>query len=405
MNGVLDRVAVEHLAELTTRLVAFRTVSGETNGELQACVEYVRAHIRDRVPAVHEWAVPIAGGKPSLLCSIGDEPPRLLLCGHVDVVAATDEAAFSAYRVGGKGSWLVGRGTADMKGPVAALIDIFESDQVRGLGILLTSDEESGGNDGTRHVLECIPWRPDVVLLPDGGANMRLVTEQKGLLRMRLDAMGRAAHAARPWKGKNAAERLYQAHRLLKRAYGQPRGESDWRPSISLTYVQTGKNNWNVVPDHAEAVVDMRYPGSGPFAWTKATLLQDIQSRLGNGRNARLQVQVTELLDVDPFLLDTDSPWIEHLQTVVKQVQDEPLPLHREAGGSDARFFCREGIPVLMYQPRCEDAHGSHERISMESLAEFREITARFVRRVLHRSDRAAASIDAPRSDAGSARS
>src|SRR5262249_42847254 len=134
----------ERLVTLTERLVAFPTVAHE-DAALRACVAWVREHVETRVPGLQTRLV-VSGGKPALLFTRGERSPRILLAGHLDVVAA-DPGAFSMRRGGG---WLLGRGVADMKGPVAALLDLFETESRSGLGLLLTTDEENGGKDGAR---------------------------------------------------------------------------------------------------------------------------------------------------------------------------------------------------------------------------------------------------------------
>src|SRR5262249_584735 len=150
---------------------------------------------------------------------------------------------------------------ADMKGPVAALMDVFVAEAHSHVGLLLTCDEESGGAHGTQHVLRSLAWRPEVVLLPDGGASMRLVTQQKGLLRLKLTAVGRSVHAARPWQGINALERAFRGYQSMRRAYPPPREEADERISVTLTALHSVGNSPNALPDVAEGVLDVRYPG------------------------------------------------------------------------------------------------------------------------------------------------
>lgn len=383
--GAASRVAsARHLADLASRLIEYRTTEDRPD-ELKRCRDFARAHLLVHAPHASEWPLPESGGKPILLVSHGERPPRLLLCGHLDVVAAHD-GAFTPRLRPGRGGRLYGRGAADMKGPVAALMEVFESNPLPGLGLLLTTDEEIGGMNGTEHALRCLPWRPEVVVLPDGGASMRLVVEQKGLLRLRLGATGRSVHAARPWKGRNAAELLMRAYRVLQRTFPRPRREDDWRPSVTLTRIHTGgdtgENAANAVPDHATAILDIRYPASGPDAWDRERLLQAIRQRLGQ---ARIPIEVEPILHVEPYHLDLQSPWVARLQDEVRRLRDEgkPLDLLQEAGASDARFFGREGIPVLIFQPKCEDAHGPDECLSLDSLAQFHEILAGFVRSAL----------------------
>src|SRR5690348_883167 len=156
---------IERLAEIAAALVAFPTLADDGDA-LDRClpwaVEYARSLVPDlRVQRYH------SGGKSSALLWHGDTPPRMLLAGHLDVVAAAGPDAFTPRR--DERGRLYGRGAADMKGPVAALLDLLTAERLPGLGLLLTTDEESGGEHGTLHVLERMETPPQVVLLPDGG--------------------------------------------------------------------------------------------------------------------------------------------------------------------------------------------------------------------------------------------
>lgn len=368
----MDRI-VERLATITDHLVSFPTVASNPTA-LQGCVDWVRAFILTRAPRLHLRQF-LSNGKPALLLSAGDMPPRVLCCGHLDVVEATQPSAYQAIPLGE--NRLQGRGVADMKGPVAALLDILVNDSLPGMGVLLTTDEEIGGQDGTAHVLQQLDWLPEVVILPDGGANMRLVTAQKGVLRLNVTATGRAAHGSRPWLGDNAIERLYRGYQSLLRAYPIPASESDWRVSITLSELHGGQAP-NSVPWQATATLDVRFPATGPHAGE--TLFHDIQCRL---QRHNVQAQIAKLSPA--FELDLQHPCVARLQEVAQSLLQHPLPLSREAGASDAHYFAALGVPVLMFQPECADWHGAGEWINLESLATFRTLCAGFVKTLLGR--------------------
>lgn len=370
----MDRRLVERLATTTDHLVSFPTVEGDHQA-LQSCVEWTRAHVLQRKPRLRVKQF-LSNNKPSLLITAGDGPPRVLFCGHLDVVEAVHQSAFKTTQE--DSVRLKGRGTADMKGPVAAMLDVLECEPQTGMGLLLTTDEEVGGQDGIGHVLQQIDWRPEVVVLPDGGANMHLVMEQKGMLRMRLDAEGVAAHGSRPWLGVNAIERVFKAYQKLLRAYPNPTSEEDWRVSITLSELHGGLVP-NAVPWKAAATLDIRFPQSAPR--TGDALVRDIQRRV-----ASLGVTATVIKRAPAFQLDDSSDLVRHLQDASQAVRQRPLEISREAGASDAHYFAAEHIPVLMFQPECAEWHGANEWVNLESLATFRTLCATFAKSYLSRS-------------------
>ena len=369
----MDRRLVERLATTTDHLVGFPTVENNPDA-LQHCVDWTRAHALKHAPRLHikQFA---SNNKPSILFTAGEAPPRVLFFGHLDVVEAVHQSAFKTSQQ--DSVRLKGRGTADMKGPIAAMLDVMEHEPQTGLGLLLTTDEEIGGQDGIGHVLQTIDWRPEVVILPDGGANMHLVVEQKGMLRLRLEAEGIAAHGSRPWKGDNAIERIFKGYQKLLRAYPMPQAEEDWRVSITLSELHGGMVP-NSVPWKAEATLDVRYPQSDTL--TDDVLLADMQRRL-----KPLGVSVCAVKRAPAFKLDETSGLVQRMQEVSQIVRQQPIQTVREAGASDAHYFAEEDVPVLMFQPECGEWHGADEWVNLESLATFRTMCTTFAKSYLSR--------------------
>ncbi|HEX6796325.1 MAG TPA: M20/M25/M40 family metallo-hydrolase [Ktedonobacterales bacterium] len=369
----MAETTVERLAKLVGMLIEERTVAHHEKA-LRDCFMSVGGYVHRHAPDA-ELRLFEEGGFRSLLAVHGAGPSRVLLCGHLDVVQGEDDQ-FTPRRL--SGDRLAGRGAADMKGPIAALLDVFAAEPLPGLGLLLTSDEELGGEHGTHSVLDQLAREgalPAVALLPDGGANMHLVAEQKGVLRLRVVANGRAAHGARPWLGTNAVERLFAGYRAVLRGFPPPKAEDAWRTSIALTQLSTGDNAQNTIPARAEATLDIRFPA-------EVGRSEDLFARI-SARLHRYGIAPSDVSIAPAFVLDVASPWVARLQQVVTQVRGETLPLVREAGASDARFFAEHGIPALIFQPECSGWHGPDEWVNLESLDVFREIVARFVRDAL----------------------
>jgi succinyl-diaminopimelate desuccinylase len=370
---------IERLAEIAAALIAFPTVADDGDA-LDRCLTWAVEHVRSRAPDLRIQRYH-SGGKPSALLWHGDIPPRVLLAGHLDVVAASGPDAFTPRR--GERGRLYGRGAADMKGPVAALLDLLATERLPGLGSLLTGDEESGGEHGALHVLERMETLPEVVVLPDGGANMRLICEQKGVLRLALSTRGEAAHGSRPWLGASAIERLYAGYEELRRRFPVPTGEDDWRTSVTLTSLRSEGNSPNTVPQAASGILDIRYPaGDSPSpasaTTTAAALANEIAAILRPFHTA-----TQALLSGPAFRLDERSPWVALLQAAARRELGHELPLAREAGASDARFFAARGVPILIFQPDCANWHSHDEWVALPSLVRFRSVCARFVHEAL----------------------
>jgi len=407
-TSVEDLVLRDSLAETATHLISFKTTASRFEKEataggpttFDACLQWVQDHIRTCALDPQQITMRrfLAGGnagKPSLLIWRGNRLPSVLMAGHLDVVESSDVSAWKALRRTGPcvsrpetTEQLVGRGAADMKGPVAACLDIIETVRLPGLGLLLTCDEENGGHLGTRFVLETLQtedhWLPEVIVLPDGGAGMRLIVEQKGLLRIHFAAQGKPTHAARPWQGVNALLIPIGGLELLKRVLPQPTADEDPHLSITLTKLRSGGNALNAVPDLAEGTLDIRYAASGPsrneiFSEIQAFMVSSARS---NGGSIFLK-EDKEVVAL-PFCLDPGNLWVDRLQRVAERSIHRRLPFSKEAGSSDARFFAAAGIPgVLIFQPEGAGWHGDDEWVSLESLVTFHTLCTAFVQDAL----------------------
>jgi succinyl-diaminopimelate desuccinylase len=362
---------LEQLSYLLTQLISFPTVTGQ-QAHIDNCLNWVRHFVEEHNPSLHLQQFE-SHHSPSLLMFAGDSFPRVLLCGHLDVVESTSDHAFTA--VFDHDNHVQGRGAADMKGPIAALLDIMVTQPPPGLGLLLSTDEESGGFDGVHHVLQQIDWQPEVVILPDGGADFRLVYEQKGFYILHIwIEMAYAGPTLNPKS--NPVDRLARAILQLGKNYPNPVSEEDWKVSLTPSQIH-GKFQSNGQPTRADATLDVRYPhtetGDG------AQLVDAIAQRLRRYYGISLEAQVA----APPYFLDPQSPYIAAVQRAAQHLHIGPLPLTREAGSSDARHFAEKNIPVLIFQPTCADWHGQNEWVSLDSLLLFRNLTAGAIREIL----------------------
>jgi succinyl-diaminopimelate desuccinylase len=316
-------------------------------------------------------------GIPSLLVLPNHtETPEVLLCGHLDVISHPDIQVYRSHVADGR---IYGPGAGDMKGPLAILLEIFRAFHSRyteaSVGLLVTSDEESGGMHGVRYLFDEVGLRCGVAMIPDGGSLNEVTVEEKGVAHVSLHIHGHAAHAARPWLGTNALEHLSDRLVALRRHFeGFRSGEDHWYPTCSLTILKTPNDTANRVPAEAEAVIDVRFPPP----YTVEKILAEIGGVLGP------DIEVRALLSAEPVHLSPDPLYL----AVTEEITGEPATLVREPGGSDGRFICPYGIPVLMSRPRVGEVHAEDEWIDVDSMVTFYRIYERYLERKLIEAER-----------------
>lgn len=345
---------LQRIVELTRNLMVIPS-SWSRPDERRRCMDQVRNHV-DSLPDIRIREFEVEGAQSLLATPESDPDPEVLLIGHLDVVDHPDE---SVYRSRVEDGRIYGPGAGDMKGALAILMEVFR--QIHGrsprasLGLAVTSDEETGGQHGVRHLVQDQGLRCGVAVIPDGGSLHHITVEEKGLIHLGIRAQGHSAHAARPWLGDNAVERLMDRLAAV-RAYFQAlkSGDDGWLPTCAVTGFHTQNRTSNCIPCHAEAVLDVRYPH--PF--TANQLVTEIRSLLG--RDTSLEIVVSSL----PSHLDPDPLYLQ----VTEQITQHPVELTRSEGSSDARYLSELGIPVIMARPQVGNLHATDEWIQIESM-------------------------------------
>ncbi len=202
--------------------------------------------------------------RPNLIFSTGqDIGGRLVLHGHMDTVPVGDLSQWSVDPFAGSivDGRLYGRGSCDMKGPLAALAETMIRYNEKGykmpLLLLCTSDEESGCS-GAEHVADSgilAGVSYGVCAEPTG---LEVLVGEKGMLWTKVVARGKAAHGSRPYEGINAIQLCMQAvEQLLNHDYPYEADELMGEMTADVGMIKGGIKI-NVVPDCCEAYLDMR---------------------------------------------------------------------------------------------------------------------------------------------------
>lgn len=306
--------------------------------------------------------------KPSLVVTFENtKSPEVFMAGHLDVVEAEKEQ----FRPEVKRGRLCGRGSADMKGADAVMMLLMKNlSKLKGkpsLGLILTTDEEIGGFDGARYLLEDKGYSCKVAFVPDGGRNFKIITSEKGIMHLKISAKGKSAHASSPWKGENALDKLINAYENLRKEFPNPKGPKDWRISLNLGKMQGGDAT-NKVADWGEAFIDMRYPET----YTKEQILKKINGLIGD---LKLEVITSGF----PFHTDRDNPYIQRYHEIAEKTLKRKVSFDRSPAASDARFFSPKRIPVILTEPMGGGVHGKNEWVDIKGLEKLYQILEEFV--------------------------
>ena len=200
-----------------------------------------------RALGVPARAVEAAPGRPNVVA--GGEPPRVVLCTHLDVVAPHIPSSDD-------GDAVHGRGACDAKGCMVAMVLAWlalDAAEREAVGLLFVAGEE-GDHAGARAAW-ALPWRPQSVILGEP-CGLTVARAQMGMLKVRIVAEGVAAHSACPERGVSAIHRLLDALERL-RAVPLP-ATSELGPSTMHIGLIEGGVGANVIAPSASAVAMFR---------------------------------------------------------------------------------------------------------------------------------------------------
>jgi succinyl-diaminopimelate desuccinylase len=354
--------------ELLQELVRWPTVSGDAAPQRQIMgllAEVLREH------APHLEAV--RGDDPDQPWTLLRTPtdparPQLLLACHVDTVPVTDADSWARDPFGAdvEGGRVWGRGASDMKaGVVAAVAAVAAADPATPVALLLTSDEEIGAKGAGAAAAALAEQRIGAVVVPEATGN-RVVLGHKGALWIAVRTAGRAAHGSTPERGHNAVLDLVallgRVGAALPLRADPFLGTETWNPGVV-----SGGTVPNVVPDRAEAVIDMRtVAGSRPLLdWWRDQPEVDA-----------LDVRV----DLAPVGTPADDPWVADLPG---PVLDRPATYFTDAS---VLAPVVGGAPIVVWGPGTPAVmHARDEYVEVAELeqaaATFTEVAAGWGRR------------------------
>jgi succinyl-diaminopimelate desuccinylase len=359
------------MARMDERLLAERLITYDTSTSdgLRAAAGFVKGWLEAReirvVDRVHE-------GLPVILAEVGPPVgsgcPSVVLHGHVDVVPGR-EGQFEP-RV--EGDRLYGRGAYDMKGALAtmmlALRDAADQAAVN-VRFVCVPDEESDDVDSRSiDALVAGPLGDADFAITGEPTDLHIGVQAKGVLAVRVEVHGRAAHGSTPWLGDNA---ILKAHDVFRRIETLPfsRMSSDLfdRPSINLARI-VGGDAFNKVPDACAMDVDIRYlPNQDP-----GDILAQIRA-IG-------ELEIVRCFTRVPAIVSRQNPYVLALRDAVgRAVEGDALSIGRD-GASDAVSFLAHGIPAVEFGPVGGGHHGPDEWVSLASLARYRQALGTFVR-------------------------
>ncbi len=352
---------MKELIELTKSLIRYPSVHDRPD-QIHACAGFIEDYLKSAGISYQRFDF---NNVPSILVMPENLYAPVLLMSHFDVVDGPD-TLFSPREENG---CLYGRGSIDdkyavalslvlLKNHVERLISKGKNRNALPFGVLLTGDEEIGGENGAQKLLH--EFKTDFCIALDGGNLQKIVVREKGILRLKLIAKGKTAHGARPWLGENAIERLIEDYLRLK-VFFDTSAPDHWHRTLNFSVLRAG-SVINQVPDYAEALFDIRFTEADDIDALVQAIRASIQGEL-------------EVVSTSPMFLGGNSPYLAKLLSF-----SPATVLGCEHGASDARHLADHGIPGIVWGAEGDmTQHADNEHIEIDSFIRLYDILDQFL--------------------------
>ena len=312
------------------------------------------------------------GAVSNLWARRGTEPPLFVFLGHTDVVPPGPEDAWTTppFDPVLRDGFLHGRGAADMKGSLAAMVTACERFTARrpeprgSIAFLVTSDEEGPAVDGTRRVIDGLTDSIDWCVVGEPSSDERagdtIKHGRRGSLNGRLAVHGVQGHIAYPDRTVNPIHGACAAlAEILEIAWDE--GSADFPPTrFQVSNVRAGTGAVNVIPGSLEALFNLRYSP----ALTHTQIMARVESVLDR-HEIRWEIEWQH--SAEPFLT-RGGRLLDAARSAVREVAGIDPVLSTTGGTSDGRFVAPTGAEVIELGPVNATIHQVDERVSSADL-------------------------------------
>ncbi|MFA1820038.1 M20 family metallopeptidase [Virgibacillus oceani] len=376
MKDIVEEIDPEEVADITERLIKIE--SHKESVQRESTVAYwIRDFFIDH--DIETWIEEIQPNRPNVYARIGKADASyksVMLNGHIDTVPAyTMENAFQPQR---KGDNLYGRGAADMKGAIAAMMVAMVTlkkyhTNLSGEVIFAGVIDEEETVQGAKQIADAGELKADFAIVGEP-TELNIMPAHKGLEWIELIFIGKASHGSTPDAGINAVYHATEFIRLVQENL-LPELEKRVHPKLGSPTLNLGKisggSNPNVVPDECILQFDRRWLPEE----SAESIIEEFNSliQLQKKTNLSLDVSVrrmTEATGYQPPLDTAFDHWgVKALEKGIADLFDRNADVQVFPGWSDGAQLANGGITSVVCGPGLlEDAHSGTEKINIQAL-------------------------------------
>ena len=310
----------------------------------------------------------------------------LLLESHFDVVPPGTGWKYPPFKLTVENGKAYGRGTADNKAGIAAVMGAMRQLRREKLDINLKLvagvDEEIGGRYGVDYVMSDFGLKGDAALIVDAGPE-GLFLGASGIIWGKVTVKGKQGHAGYPFKAKNAIDEavkllgefehyrkiVEQKESILQSPPGAPK-KFVWG-RYSVTMIRAGEKE-NMIPGTCEFRFDRRLLPEEPIEQAESELMDFFHKAIEKtGCEASLELVNRQ----QGYHTSKDLVFVQTVLENIRKTTGQTLPYAAELGGNDGSFFAKKGIPVVCYGTIRADTryHGVDEFVYLKDMKNARD--------------------------------
>lgn len=325
----------------------------------------------------------------------------LLINTHLDVVPASGDWSFPPFECTVKDGRIYGRGVADSKGGVAALLTLLnamkelEVKPKYNLNIALTTDEEMGPYSGLCYLADIGKLKADFFLSMDGDSD-DITIASNGNVDWQIDVSGKAYHSGSSFLGINAIEKsipvmnelMELKAKIEKRRSNVPNslaisrktGINTLIPVLNITVVNAGVKQ-NIVPDKCTIKGDRRYIPEEKFG----DVCKEMRDALAKVKEKHPDINFKMSCDdiYAPMLTDMNHPWVKEVKRVAEEVTGREVRLVGAQGSLDVAYAAKvTGLPACCFglgRRTQSNAHAEDENIFVEDMVMYNKFLAKLI--------------------------
>lgn len=354
--------------ELTKQLISKRSVTPDDAG----CQEIMIARLQALGFNIERLRF---GDVDNFWARRGTDAPLYAFAGHTDVVPTGPETEWLSppFQPTIKDNMLYGRGAADMKGSLAAMVTACERfiaahpDHKGSIGFLITSDEEGVATDGTVKVIEHLEARNEKMkgcLVGEPTSTNRagdvIKNGRRGSLGAKLTVHGIQGHVAYPHLAANPLHLFAPALQELVSTEWDQGNEFFPATTFQISNIHAGTGATNVIPGTLEVIFNFRFSTE-----LSSELIQQKVEDLLNKHHIKYDIEWT--LSGNPFLTPAGE-LVDAARAAIKQVTGMDAELSTSGGTSDGRFIAPTGAQVIELGPRNATIHKINECVDVDDL-------------------------------------